>query len=118
MTMLLTTCDTIPGRDIAETLGLVRGSSIRTRHVFTDFTEWLRNLVGAELHHYTKMMAETREQALDRMQEQARRLGADAVVCVRFTSCSIAHGASEMLAFGTAVKLAAEDGPTAELASA
>lgn len=103
--MLVTTSDLIPGRPITQTLGLVRGSAIRTRHVFADFSEFLRNLAGAELHHYTKMMAEAREQALDRMEADARRLGADAVVCLRFATSAIAAGASEMLAYGTAVKL-------------
>ena len=107
--MIITTCEGIAGQTIVETLGLVRGSSIRTRHVFLDFVEWLRNLVGMELQHYTKMMAETREQALDRMQEQARKMGANAVLNIRFATSSIASGASEMLAYGTAVKLAPKD---------
>lgn len=106
--MLITTCDEVPGRKIVETLGLVRGSAIRTRHVFADFVEFLRNLAGGELHHYTKMMAEAREQALDRMQADARRMGASAVICLRFATSSIASGASEMLAYGTAVVLAEE----------
>ena len=104
--MILVSADTIEGREITESLGLVRGSSIRTRHVFADLTEWMRNLVGAELHHYTKMMAETREQAIDRMQEHARKMDADAIVTIRFATSSIASGASEMLVYGTAVKLA------------
>ena len=103
--MLITPSDSLHGHDIIETIGLVRGSSIRTRHLFTDFAEWLRNLVGAELHHYTKMMAETREQALDRMKDQARQLGADAVISLRFATSGIASGASEMVAYGTAVRL-------------
>ena len=103
--MLITTNDDVAGREVSEVLGLVRGSAIRSRHVFQDIAEWLRNLVGAELHHYTKMMAETREQALDRMQDQAHAIGADAITCVRFTSTSIASGAAELLAYGTAVKL-------------
>ena len=103
--MIITTTDHIWGREVQKTLGMVRGSAIRTRHVFLDVVEWLRNLVGMELHHYTKMMAETREQALDRMKEQARKLGADAVLNIRFATSSIASGASEMLAYGTAVKL-------------
>ena len=103
--MIVATGDSIHGHDIVETIGLVRGSAIRTRHVFADLTEWMRNLVGAELHHYTKMMAETREQALDRMVEQARKQGADAVIMMRFATSSIAAGASEMLAYGTAVRL-------------
>ena len=103
--MLVTTNNEVFGHEVVETLGLVRGSAIRTRHVFADITEWFRNLVGAELHHYTKMMAETREQALDRMIEQARKMGADAIVMTRFATSSIAAGASEMLAYGTAVRL-------------
>ncbi len=103
--MIVTTTDHIWGREVQETLGLVRGSSIRTRHVFLDFVEWMRNLVGMELQHYTKMMAETREQALDRMKEQARKMDADAILNIRFATSSIASGASEMLAYGTAVKL-------------
>ena len=104
--MLVTTSETIAGREVAETLGMVRGSAIRTRHVFADIVEFTRNLVGLELHHYNKMMAEAREQALDRMRADAHRVGADAVVAVRFATSSIASGASEMLAYGTAVKLA------------
>ncbi|MCA8956088.1 MAG: YbjQ family protein [Planctomycetes bacterium] len=103
--MLVVTSDDLSGYRIVEVLGLVRGSSIRTRHLLADITEWLRNLVGAELHHYTKMMAEAREQALDRMVDQARGLGADAVVGARFATSAIAAGASEMLAYGTAVRV-------------
>ena len=103
--MLVTTCADFPGQEIAECLGMVRGSAIRSRHIFHDIAEWFRNLVGAELHHYTKMMAETREQALDRMIDQARVQGADAIVCVRFATTNIAAGAAELLAYGTAVRL-------------
>lgn len=103
--MLITTNGDIANHETAEVLGLVRGSAIRSRHVFHDIAEWVRNLVGAELHHYTKMMAETREQALDRMKDQARAQGADAVICVRFEATSIASGAAELLAYGTAVRL-------------
>ena len=104
--MLIASSNELPGHSITETLGLVRGSAIRSRHFFNDIGEWFRNLAGAELPHYTKMMAETREQALDRMTDQARMLGADAIVCVRFATTSIATGAAELLAYGTAVKLA------------
>ena len=109
--MLITTSNNLPDRQIVETLGLVRGAAIRSRHLFEDIGEWFRNLVGAELHHYTKMMGETREQALDRMTEQARTLRADAIISVRFATTSIASGAAELLAYGTAVRLApaAED---------
>ena len=107
--MILTSTDRVDGHEIIETLGLVRGSSIRTRHVFADIIEWMRNLVGSELHHYTKMMAESREQALDRMEDHARKLGADAIVAIRFATSNIASGASEMLVYGTAVKLRTAD---------
>ena len=103
--MLVTTTDLVPGRHVTETLGLVRGSAMRSRNLFQDLTEWLRNLVGAELTHYTKMMAETREQALDRMQDQARALGADAVIGVRIVATNITRGAGEFVAYGTAVRL-------------
>ena len=103
--MLVTSTESIAGQRVTETLGLVRGSSIRTRHVFADMAEFMRNLVGLELHHYNKMMAEAREQALDRMRADAHRVGADAVVAVRFATSAIASGASEMLAYGTGVKL-------------
>lgn len=105
--MLITTTDDVAGREIVEVLGLVRGSAIRTRHLLTDLAEWFRNLVGAELHHYTKMMAETREQALDRLRDQARMLGADAVVGLRFEVGSMVAGSAEFFAYGTAVRLAA-----------
>jgi uncharacterized protein YbjQ (UPF0145 family) len=101
--MLITTTPGLPDGDY-EVIGLVRGTSIRSRSVVQDFVEWLRNLVGAELTHYTKMMAETREQALDRMIEQARQQGADAVVGVRFATTSIVRGAAELLVYGTAVR--------------
>ena len=101
--MLIVTANTIPGRNIQETIGIVRGSAIRTRHVFADLVEWIRNLVGSELPHYTKMIAETREQALDRMAEDARKRGANAVICVRLEMSNVARGAAEVLAYGTAV---------------
>lgn len=109
--MIITTNNEIFGREVVETLGLVRGSAIRTRHVIADIAEWFRNLVGMELHHYTKMMAETREQALDRMCAHAHSMGADAIVMVRFATSSIASGASEMLVYGTAVRLKNCDKP-------
>ncbi len=102
--MLVVSSHPIAGYEVTEVLGLVKGGSIRTRHIFTDIGEWFRNLVGAELHHYTKMLAETREQALDRMREQARTLGADAIVAVHFATGSTAAGSAEMLVYGTAVK--------------
>lgn len=108
--MLITTTDSVSGHRIAETLGLVRGSAIRTRHVFADFGEWLRNLVGAELHHYTKMLGETREQAIDRMCDQARQMGANAVIGTTLVTNNIAVGAAEFLAIGTAVRILPDEG--------
>ena len=102
--MLLTTADSFAEHDIEATLGLVRGSSIRTRHMITDIAEWLRNLVGAELHQYTKMLAECREQALDRLKDHARQVGADGVIAIHMESSSIAGGAAEILVYGTAVR--------------
>jgi uncharacterized protein YbjQ (UPF0145 family) len=101
--MLLTTTDTIEGRRIIKTLGLVRGNTIRARHIGNDIMACLRNIVGGEITNYTKMMAESREQALDRMIEDARKLGANAIVQVRFSTSMIMTAASEILAYGTAV---------------
>ncbi|MEW6745099.1 MAG: YbjQ family protein [Planctomycetota bacterium] len=106
--MIYSSADGVPGRRIVATLGLVRGSSIRAAHLGQDITAWLKNLVGGELDEYTKMMAEAREQALDRVGDQARSLGADAVVAIRFSTSHIATGAAEILVYGTAVKLAPE----------
>lgn len=103
--MILTTTDDVPGRAIASTLGLVRGSAVRAAHIGRDVMAKLKNLVGGELTEYTKLLAEAREQALDRMSEEARARGADAVVGVRFASAEVDAGAAEVLAYGTAVKL-------------
>ncbi|MBU1175459.1 MAG: YbjQ family protein [Alphaproteobacteria bacterium] len=104
--MLIATSEKIEGREIAETLGLVRGNTIRARHVGTDIIAGLRNLVGGEVTEYTKLLGEAREQALDRMVAEAERLGADAIVGMRFATSMVAQGAAEILAYGTAVKLA------------
>jgi uncharacterized protein YbjQ (UPF0145 family) len=103
--MILSTTDSIPGRDVGEMIGLVRGSTVRASHVGRDVHAWFKNLVGGEIEEYTKLLAEAREQALDRMLEDARAKGADAVVGLRFQSCEIATGAAEFLVYGTAVKL-------------
>jgi len=103
--MLVTTSETIPGRTIREALGVARGNTIRARHVGTDIVAGLRNLVGGEVGEYTKLMAEAREQAYDRMVAHAREMGADAIVAMRFGTSTIAQGAAEILAYGTAVKL-------------
>ena len=103
--MLCCTTDTIAGQEVTETLGLVRGASTRTCNVIHDVTEWFRNLVGAELEHYTKLLAEAREQAIERMVADARRLDADAVIGLKITTNHVVAGAAEVLAYGTAVKL-------------
>ena len=103
--MIIVTTDEIPGRTIKKTLGLVRGNTIRARHVGRDISAALKNLVGGEITDYTKMMAESREQALDRMVEEAETLNADAIVGVKFTTSMIMQSASEILAYGTAVLL-------------
>ncbi len=103
--MIVVTTETISNKRITETLGLVRGNTIRARHVGRDILAGLRTLVGGEIHEYAKLLAESREQALDRMVAEARELGADAIVSVRFSTSVIIGGAAEMLAFGTAVKL-------------
>ena len=103
--MILTTTDTIPGREIRDTIGLVRGSAVRAAHIGQDVMAKLKNLVGGELSEYTKLLAEAREQALDRMQAEARARGADAVVAVRFASSEVDDGAAEVLVYGTAVRL-------------
>jgi len=101
--MLLVTTDEIPGRKIKKVLGLVKGNTIRARHLGRDLMAALRNLVGGEITDYTKMLAESREQAIDRMVEQAEAMGANAVVGIRFTTSSVMQGAAELLVYGTAV---------------
>jgi uncharacterized protein YbjQ (UPF0145 family) len=101
--MLLVTTDTIPGKTITKCFGIVRGNTIRSRHVGKDLLACLRNLVGGEITEYTKLLGESREQALDRMIEDAKRLGANAIVGVRFSTSEVAAHAAEILAYGTAV---------------
>ena len=101
--MIIVTTEKIPGKNITKTLGLVRGNTIRARHLGHDISAALKNLVGGEITDYTKMMAESREQALDRMVEEAESLGANAIVCLRITTSMIMQSASEILAYGTAV---------------
>ncbi len=101
---LLTTPD-VPGKKIKQSLGLVRGSTIRTKHIGRDVMAGLKTLVGGELKGYTEMLNEAREQALKRMVTQARKLKADAIVNVRFTTSQVAPNAAEILVYGTAVKV-------------
>lgn len=103
--MIVTTTETLPDKKIIETIGLVRGNTIRARHLGKDIFAAFKNIVGGEISEYTKLMAESREQSLDRLRDEATRLGADAVVGVRFTTSMISQGAAEILAYGTAVKI-------------
>ena len=104
--MIVVTTGQIEGRRITETLGLVRGSTIRARHMGHDIMAGLRNVVGGEVKDYTVMLAQAREEALQRMVEQAEKMGANAVVGARFATSMVMSGAAEMLAYGTAVKVA------------
>ncbi|MBN2050560.1 MAG: YbjQ family protein [Spirochaetales bacterium] len=101
--MILTTTEAISGKKITKVYGLVRGNTIRARHVGKDIMAGFKNLVGGEIADYTKMMAESREQAIDRMIEDAESLGANAVVCIRFATTSMMQSAAELLVYGTAV---------------
>jgi uncharacterized protein YbjQ (UPF0145 family) len=101
--MIVVTDNRIVGKRVVRTLGLVRGNTIRARHLGKDIVAVLRNIVGGEVSEYTKMMAESREQALDRMVEEAAELGANAVICTKFMTSMLMQGAAELLAYGTAV---------------
>lgn len=103
--MIVTTTSEVAGKRIVRTLGMVRGNTIRARHLGRDIMAFLRNVVGGEIPEYTKLFAEAREQAIDRLVEDAESLGADAVVAVRFQTSMVATGAAELLAYGTAVTL-------------
>ena len=97
--------ESVPGRTIVSHLGLVQGSTVRAKNVGRDIMAGLKNLVGGELQGYTELLQEARQEAMDRLAEQASALGANAVLNVRFTTSSVAQGAAELLAYGTAVKL-------------
>lgn len=103
--MIFVTTSTISGKEITETLGMVRGSTVRARNVGRDVFAGLKNLVGGEISEYTELLAQAREQAIKRMLDDARRLNADAIVSVRFNTSQVSQGSAEMLAYGTAVKL-------------
>lgn len=103
--MIIVNTETISGREIAESLNVVRGSTVRARNVGRDIFAGLKNLVGGEINSYTRLMADAREEALMRMTQDAEGIGADAVVNVRFMTAAVMQGASEILAYGTAVKL-------------
>jgi len=103
--MIYVTTPTITGKEISETLGTVRGSTVRARNIGRDIFAGLKNIVGGEISEYTQLLADSREQAIKRMLDDANRLGADAIVNLRFTTSAVMQGAAEMLAYGTAVKL-------------
>lgn len=106
--MIVATMETLPGKRVTRILGLVRGNTVRARHVGRDILAKMRNLVGGEVREYTKLMAESREQAIDRMVEEAERLGANAVIGVHFTTSMVMLSAAEIMCYGTAVVLEEE----------
>jgi len=103
--MIVSTTETIPGKEIVQILGVARGSTVRARNIGRDIFAGLKNIVGGEISEYTKLQAESREQAMQRMIQDAERSGADAIVNVRLTTSMVMQGCSEILAYGTAVKL-------------
>lgn len=104
--MLITTTDTIPGREVAETLGLVTGNVVRARAVGRDIVAAVRNIAGGDVKEYRELLAQSRADAVAKMAEEAQALGADAVVAMRFATAEVMQGTAEILAYGTAVKLA------------
>ncbi len=112
--MIVTTTHTIAHMRITKTLGIVRGSTVRAAHIGRDLLAYMRNLVGGEVDEYTKMLAEAREQALDRMMSDAKRIGANAVVGTRYATSDIVSGAAEILVYGTAVIIEKEAETTEE----
>jgi uncharacterized protein YbjQ (UPF0145 family) len=103
--MIIVTTEIVPGREIEKSLGIARGSTVRARNVGRDIVASLKGLVGGEIKEYTKLLADSRESALQRMTDDAKKMGADAVVNVRFGTSAVMQGAAEILAYGTAVKL-------------
>ncbi len=103
--MLISTTESIPGKEIVEILGIARGSTVRARNIGRDIFAGLKNIIGGEISEYTKLQAQSREQAIQRMKEDAQNLGADAIINVRLSTSMIMQGASEILAYGTAVKI-------------
>ena len=103
--MIITNIETVPGKRIVENYGLVQGSTIRAKHLGTDLAASLKNLVGGELKGYTELLQESRKEAMERAEAQATELGANALINVRFATSSVAQGASEILCYGTTVKV-------------
>lgn len=103
--MIIVNTNNIEGKEISEYLGIVKGSSVRARNVGRDFMAGLKNLIGGEIDEYTKLLTDSREEAMKRMKEEAIKLNADAILNVRLTTSAVMQGAAEILAYGTAVKL-------------
>lgn len=103
--MILSNTETVPGKTITEFFGVVTGSTVRAKHIGRDFMAGLKNLIGGELKGYTELLGEARQQALDRMVQEAQSVGANAVVNIRFSTSSVAQGAAELFAYGTAVRV-------------
>jgi uncharacterized protein YbjQ (UPF0145 family) len=103
--MMVVTTETVPGHRVTDVFGLVQGTSVRARHLGKDILAYFKNLTGGEIREYTKLLAESREQALDRMREEATKKGANAIVGARFSSTDISDGASELVVYGTAVRI-------------
>ncbi len=103
--MIMTNVNTVPGKKIIEHFGIVQGSTVRAKHVGRDLMASLKNLVGGELKGYTELLQDSRQEAMNRMEEQARQMGANAVVNIRFATSSVAQGAAELFAYGTAVRV-------------
>ena len=103
--MIMTNINTVPGKKIVEHFGIVQGSTVRAKHIGRDLMAGLKNLVGGELKGYTELLQDSRQEAMDRMSEQARQMGANAVVNIRFATSSVAQGAAELFAYGTAVRV-------------
>lgn len=106
--MILATTENVPGHEVERVLGLVRGNTVRAKHLGKDIVATLRNLVGGEIGEYSEMMVEARNEAINRMVEQARAQGADAIIGVRLVTAQVAAASAELLAYGTAVKLRGE----------
>ena len=103
--MIISTTDAVPGKEVTKILGVARGSTVRARNIGRDIFAGLKNIVGGEIEEYTKLQAQAREQAMQRMVQDGLRLNADAILNVRLTTSMVMQGASEILAYGTAVKL-------------
>lgn len=103
--MIVSTTESVPNKEISEILGVVRGSTVRTRNIGRDIFAGLKNIVGGEIAEYTKLLTDSRDQALSRMIDDAKELNADAIINIRFTTSAVMQGAAEILAYGTAVRL-------------